>query len=377
VTEVPFSRPYFAGTEAAALAEVIESRWVTQGPRVEAFEREWARRCDAAHAVAVSNCTTGMHLALMLAGVGPGDEVVVPSLSFIATANAVRHCGATPVFADVDPVTYNVDPAAAEAAVTERTVAVMPVHQVGLPADLDAFADLGRRRGLAIVEDAACAIGARHGGTPIGSHGNVACFSLHARKIITTGDGGMITTDDGDLAARMRRLRHQGMSVSDLARHRSRTMIFERFEETGYNYRMTDLQAAVGLCQLEVLDDILAARRRLAGRYTEALAGLPAVVAPAEPEGVTHTWQSYMPRLHPEAGVDRDGLLQAMLDDGVATRRGVMATHLEPAYADGPRGDLPVTEELARDGFLLPLFPELADAEQDRVVERLAAHLPS
>jgi perosamine synthetase len=376
VTQVPFSRPYFVGTEAAALAEVIESRWVTQGPRVEAFEHAWAERCNAAHAVAVSSCTAGMHLALMLAGAGPGDEVIVPSLSFIATANAVRHCGAVPVFAEVDERTYNLDPAAAEAAITERTRAVMPVHQVGLPVEMDAFEELARRRGIALVEDAACAIGAAWRGRPIGSLGNLACFSLHARKVITTGDGGMITTGDGELAARVRRLRHQGMSMSDLERHRAQKIVYERFDETGWNYRMTDLQAAVGLCQLDVLDEILAIRRRLALRYTEALDALPAVTPPYEPPHATHTFQSYQVRLKPEAGVDRDALLQALLEDGVSTRRGVAAAHLEPAYAGAP-AELPLTEALARETFLLPLFPDLTEAEQDHVIERLAARLPS
>ena len=217
--DVPFARPKFFGGEADALAEVIASGWVSQGPRVQAFERAFAARVGAEHAIATTNCTTALHLALYASGVGPGDEVIVPSLSFIATANAVWHCGATPVFADVDPRTYNLDPVAAERAITPRTKAIMPVHQIGLPADMDAFLALGRERGIAIVEDAACAIGAEYKGRPIGSLDSPACFSLHPRKVITTGEGGMITTNDEALADRLRKLRQHAMDLSDLARH--------------------------------------------------------------------------------------------------------------------------------------------------------------
>jgi perosamine synthetase len=205
--DVPFARPRFYGGEAEALAAVIESGWVSQGPRVQEFERAFAARVGAEHAVATTNCTTALHLALYVAGVGPGDEVIVPSLSFIATANAVWYCGATPVFADVDPRTYNLDPRAARQAITPRTKAIMPVHQIGLPADMDAFLALEREHGVAIVEDAACAIGAEYKGRPIGSLGPLACFSLHPRKVITTGEGGMITTNDAELADQLRKLR--------------------------------------------------------------------------------------------------------------------------------------------------------------------------
>ena len=193
---IPISKPYLTGDEGAAVAAVVASGWVSQGPRVREFEQAFAERVGAADAVAVTSCTTALHLALYASGVGPGDEVIVPSLSFIATANAVWQCGATPVFADVDPRTYNLDPAAAERAITPRTKAIMPVHQVGLPADMDAFLELGRRHGLVVVEDAACAIGATYKGQPIGSLGPLACFSLHPRKVITTGEGGMIAVQD-------------------------------------------------------------------------------------------------------------------------------------------------------------------------------------
>ncbi len=267
--EVPFSRPTLRGDEGEAVAKVIATGWVSQGPRVREFEAAFAERVGAAEAVAVSNCTTALQLALHVSGVGPGDEVVVPSMSFIATANAVWQCGATPVFADVDPRTFNLDPESAERAITARTKAIMPVHQLGLPADMDAFLALADRHGVALVEDAACAIGARHRGRPIGGMGPLACFSLHPRKVITTGEGGMITLQDPQVAARLRQLRQHAMDVSDLARHGARDVIIESYPERGWNYRMTDMQAMLGLCQLELLDEILRragpARRPLHG----------------------------------------------------------------------------------------------------------------
>ena len=271
--EVPFARPWFGGGEVEAVAEVMASGWLTQGPRVEEFEQAFAQRVGAPDAVATTSCTTALHLALYASGVGPGDEVIVPSLSFIATANAVWHCGATPVFADIDPTTYNLDPAAVERKLTPRTKAVMPVHQVGLPADMDSFLDLADRHDLVLVEDAACAVGALHRGRPIGSLGPLACFSFHPRKVITCGEGGMIAVHDADTAERLRRLRQHSMDQSALTRHAARDVIVERYPERGWNMRMTDLQAAVGLCQLDALDTVLEERRRLAERYTASLAG--------------------------------------------------------------------------------------------------------
>ena len=371
---VPFARPYFTGQEGAAVAEVIASGWVSQGPKVREFEQAFAERVGAPYAVATTNCTTALQLALYVAGVGPGDEVIVPSLSFIATANAVWQNGATPVFADIDPRTYNLDPVAAERAITPRTKAIMPVHQIGLPADMDAFLALGDRHGVTIVEDAACAIGASYKGRPIGSISPLACFSLHPRKVITTGEGGMITVLDEAVADRLRKLRQHAMDLSDLARHGAKDIVFEGYPERGWNCRMTDMQAALGLCQLELLDEILAERARLAARYSEAIAQLPHLEEPYEPVDVVRTWQSYAIRVLPSSPVGRTELMRRLLHDGVATRRGVMAIHHEKAYAD-VKPLLPHTERAARDVVMLPLFPGMTASEQDRVIDRLAAHV--
>jgi len=370
--EVPFARPSLTEADGAAVAEAVASGWVSQGPRVAAFEAAYAERVGAPDAVATTNCTTALHLALYVSGVGPGDEVIVPSLSFIATANAVWQCGATPVFADIDPLTYNLDPASAERAITERTKAIMPVHQVGLPADMDAFALLADRHGLAIVEDAACAIGAEHQGRPIGSLGNLTCFSLHPRKVITCGEGGMIAVSDPLVAERLRRLRQHAMDRSAAERHAADRVVVEHYPERGWNARMTDLQAAVGLKQLEVLELILGERRRLAERYNELLGGMPTVETPKEPAYAKRTWQSYPLRVLPEAGVSAADLMDALLHDGVATRRGIMAIHHEASYANCA-GALPHTDAAAEDFVLLPLFPGLSDEQQDYVVDRVGA----
>jgi perosamine synthetase len=373
MSDIPITRPHLVGGEQAAVAEAIASGWISQGPRVRAFEEAFAARVGATEAVATTSCTTALALALHVSGVGPGDEVIVPSLSFVATANAVWHCGATPVFADIDPLTYNLDPAAAERAITARTKAVMPVHQVGLPADMDAFLELAERRGLAIVEDAACAIGASYRDRPIGSLGPLACFSLHPRKVITTGEGGMIAVQDRAVAERLRRLRAHGMDTSDLARHAARDVVLEAYPERGWNSRMTDMQAALGLCQLEALDEILERRRLLAERYTAALERIPHIEPPYDPPYATRTWQSYCVRIAPNAPIGRTELMGRLLRDGIATRRGVMAIHEEAAYA-GPSADLPHTEAATRETLMLPLFPDLTEEQQDYVIERIEAH---
>jgi dTDP-4-amino-4,6-dideoxygalactose transaminase len=369
---VPVAKPSFGEDEERALLEVLRSGWVTQGPRVAEFERHFAAAVGAEEAVAVSSCTAGLFLTLHALGVGPGDEVVVPSLSFIASANAVVHTGAKAVFADIDPRTYNLDPEAAAAAVGPRTRAILLVHQLGLPADLEPFEQLTRQHGLCLVEDAACAVGGRSGGRLVGSSPSPACFSFHPRKILVTGEGGMVTTPDSELAARLRRLRHQGMSVSDLERHQSERAVIESYPEVGFNFRMSDLHAALGIAQLAKLDGFLARRRALAARYGEALERFPEVAAPEAPEGVEPTYQSYIVRLPNSYESGRNRVLDELQRRGVASRRGLMACHREVCHRGSPvSGSLVHTELAAAQTLLLPLFHEMSEDDQDYVLAAL------
>jgi perosamine synthetase len=367
---VPIARPSFGRLEEEAVVEVLRSGWVSQGPRVAEFERQFAEYVGAEHAVAVSSCTTALHLALVAAGVNPGDEVICPSLSFIATANAIVYAGATPVFADIDRTTYNLDPASIEASITPRTKAILVVHQIGLPSPIDEIQAIASRHNLVVVEDAACAIGAEYQGERIGKpHSAVACFSFHPRKILTTAEGGMITTNDAELAAIVRRLRQHAMSISDLARHSSSKVVVEQYDEVGYNYRMTDLQAAIGLVQLERMDRMLLRRREFALRYSARLVNLGWVKPPSEPTCCRHNFQSYMVRLTPDAPVSRDQLMQELLDRGVSTRRAIMAIHHElPYHKRVVEGSLPETDLVTATCIILPLFYEMTEEEQEYVV---------
>jgi dTDP-4-amino-4,6-dideoxygalactose transaminase len=369
---LPIARPSLGEEEIEATARCIRSGWVTQGPEVAAFEKEFAEAVGAPHACAVSNCTTALHLALLVAGVTPGDEVITVSHSFIATANAVQYCGARPRFVDVDPATYNIDPDQLEAAITRRTRAILCVHQLGMPCDLRRIVDIGRRHGIPVIEDAACAAGSEifWDGTwqKIGRpHGDIACFSFHPRKVITTGDGGMITTRHAGWDRDLRLLRQHGMSVPDTVRHRSAQVVFESYDMLGYNYRLTDLQAAVGRVQLRRLPGLVAERRMRAERYRQLLTQVAGVTAPVEPEWARSNWQSFAVRL--AQGQDQRAVMQAMLDRGVATRRGVMCAHRQPPYAGYPA--LPESEAAEDNVVLLPLFPGITDADQALVIGAL------
>jgi dTDP-4-amino-4,6-dideoxygalactose transaminase len=379
--------------EAAAAARPILSGWITQGPEVAAFEKEFAQAVGAPYACAVANCTAALHLALLGVGVASGDEVITASHSYIATANSIRYTGALPVFVDVEAATFNLVPSQVEAAISPRTRAILCVHQIGMPCDLEALVEISRRHGVPLVEDAACAAGSEilwdgqweRIGKP---HGDVACFSFHPRKILSTGDGGMLTTRDAALDAKFRRWRQHSMSVPDTIRHASGQVVFESYPEIGYNYRMTDIQAAVGREQLKRLTRAVERRRVLAARYRELLVSVPVVTPPLEPAFARSNFQSYCVRL-PET-VDQKAVMQYMLDAGVSTRRAVMCSHREPAYQapgswkcwkagcemqDGRCPALAESERAQEHGIILPLFHQMTDDEQQTVVQALGEAL--
>lgn len=376
---IPIALPFLDDEEANAARDAVLSGWVSQGPQVAAFEHEFCALVGAPYATAVSNCTTALHLALVAIDIGPGDEVITASHSFIATANSVRYCGATPVFVDVDPDTYNIDPLKVAEAITPRTRAIIAVHQMGMPCDLPALVALARQHNLVLIEDAACAAGSeiRVNGSweRIGkAHGQITCFSFHPRKVITTGEGGMLTTSEPEFDRKFKLLRQHAMSVPDTVRHGASQVIFEQYLDVGFNYRMTDMQAAIGRKQLKKLDDIVTRRRALAATYAEMLGNIEGLRLPFEPDWARSNWQSYCVRLPDH--VDQREIMQAMLDQGIATRRGIMCSHREPAYAgEKPCHDLRQSELAQDHTILLPLYAQMTNDDQARVVGTVRTEL--
>lgn len=378
---IPIAMPLLDEDEANAAREVVLSGWVSQGLQVAAFEGEFSALVGAPHASAVCNCTAALHLALATLNIAPGDEVITASHSFIATANCIRYCGANPVFVDIDPDTYNIDPARVAEAITPRTRAILAVHQMGMPCDLSALAALTKRHDLILIEDAACAAGSqiRVGeqwdwiGKP---HGHIACFSFHPRKVITTGEGGMLTTSNPEFDRNFKRLRQHSMSVPDTVRHSSPQVIFEDYLEVGFNYRMTDVQAAVGRKQLQRLPELVARRRAHASRYAELLGNIEGLSLPAEPEWAHSNWQSYCVRLPNH--VDQKEVMQNLLDQGIATRRGIMCSHREAPYLNGKQRHDLRQSELAQDhSILLPIYAQMSDDDLVSVADTLKIELQS
>lgn len=366
---IPIAKPYLTKDEAQAAYDTILTGWTTQGPKVQEFEEKFADYTGAKYAVAVSNCTTALHLSMIVAGIGPGDEVICPSMSYIATANSVQYVGATPVFAEVQPATYNLDPVDAERRITSKTKAILLVHQIGMPADIDAFQGLCDRYNLKLIEDAACAAGTAYKGRKIGSHSELVCFSFHPRKVISTGDGGMITTNREDYYNRLKLLRQHGMSVNDRVRHQANKIIFEDHVEVGYNYRMTDIQAAVGIKQLEKLDWIVEERRKIAASYYEAFKNINFIRLPLEGEGYYSNYQSFSIYLEPTSPIDRNSLMQELLDRGIASRRGIMNTHRETAYKSSYLNTvLPISEDLQNRSIILPLYVPMEEDEIQYII---------
>jgi perosamine synthetase len=379
MTNIPIAKPLFGPEEIAAVAAALESGWIVQGPRVAEFEKLFSIFADVGHALACSNGTTALHLACSALRLGPDEEVIVPAFTWVATPNAIVYCGATPIFCDIDLATYNIDPRAIESLITPRTRGILPVHLFGLPAEMDAIRDIAKRRDLWIVEDAACAMGATLGGKHVGAFGDAATFSFHPRKSITTGEGGMVTTDREEVAAAVRSLRDHGVAP----RRGEPSFLLPDYSEIGFNYRMTDVQGAIGCVQMDRAEAILSGRRERAHMYDVELADLPWLRRPIVPDGMTHGYQAYVCMFAPEEpglhNVDqlegrRNALMTALDARGISTRQGTHAPVLQSVYRKrfGTRSEMFPNAVLAEKlSLALPLYPQMTNDDQRRVVDAL------
>jgi perosamine synthetase len=381
---IPITRPFVGPEEMAAVQRPLESGWLVQGPFVKEFEDKFAHFVGAEHAMATTSCTTALHIAVAAMGLKSGDEVIVPGFTWVATANVVEYMGARPIFVDVNLSTFNLDVTKLEAAITSRTVGLIPVHLFGLSADMDPILSVARRHGLWTVEDAACGFGASYDGQHVGTFGDLGCFSFHPRKSITTGEGGMVTAASQVLADRVRSLRDHGASRSDLQRHtESAGYLLADYDLLGYNFRMTDLQGAIGSVQMDRAEWILAERHRCATAYDELLAEIDWLERPATPPGSVHGYQSYVCLFRPDAptmaSVDRlhlrrNRLTAALEAEGIATRQGTHAAFIQGFYAEKyaiPPESLPASYLADRLSLSLPMYPGMTDGELETVAAAL------
>lgn len=381
---VPIARTSLTEDEIQSVLEPLRSGWLVQGPKVREFEEKWSAFTGAKHSIAVTSCTTGLHLALAALDFGPGDEAIVPAFTWIATANVVEHLGGKVVFCDIDTSTFNLDVAQLEAKITSRTKAILPVHLFGFPAEMDEIMRIAKRHNLAVIEDAACGFGSRYRGRHVGTLGDAGCFSFHPRKAITTGEGGMVTTDSDALAERLRRLRDHGAAMSDLQRHLgARPYLLADHPDAGYNQRMTDIQAALGSAQMGRADAILAERRRLARRYDEAFAGLSWLRTPAAAEGMEHGYQSYAcfflpeaisPESIPRINQARNAWMDRLQQAGISTRPATHAVHMLSFYRTKYNlqpEDFPNAWAANDCSISFPLFHGMGEDEQDYVIRQV------